>query len=313
MKHKTYTLLKEAYLGHVSSDDLWRQVLSQENDPFVHQAAQLITHPPQPLKVPWHMENYTSDFQKASPQQRLTETVMTFILRLVTIIKEETHMRTFRKPESYVAIQAWILLLKQVLYVTFTLLYNVRWTVELLFEMDYLIFVLLYEGNIDPLRSFMVNTLHIPATETITPAEQLHEKLNFLTTGQFGSSFWRYLHWMAEAMDLREATDHPDIALAKQMWREIITHPLYRMLRCGICMHHLKAIVEELKPQFLDPTTRYRTLWFNIHNKVTANQIETHLYYAAQSDKSPPIMELETYTESQLEEDAKFMLQALVP
>ncbi|GFT26021.1 sulfhydryl oxidase [Nephila pilipes] len=304
MKHNTYQLLKKAYLGNVDHSALF-QVLQEEKDPFVQRAVRLAAQMDS-IKFPWDTRPFQDQFRQGTPQERLDQTVMMFLLRLVAVVKEEMHIRTFRKPESHEAVQAWISLLKHTIFTTLTLLYNVRWTVKHFFLLDNLIFDLVHEGRVSALRQFMTEELHISMTDTPTLAERHFEKLNFLNIAQFGSSFWRLLHWMAEAMDLRDAQSHPDIEMAKQVWRELITEPLYRLLRCGICMAHMRHIVQELRSELLDESTQYKLLWFNIHNKVTSKR----MYYTSGDALSGT---QSTYSESELEEDAAFMRQGLVP
>ncbi|GBN19715.1 hypothetical protein AVEN_261794-1 [Araneus ventricosus] len=302
MKHETYHLLKHAYLGHVDKSALLGAA-SQEKDPFLQRAVQLVTQNTPIRHVPWNTQTFTTEFRQGTARERLDQTVMTFFMRLVAIIKEEMHIRTFQKPESHAALYAWINMFKYSLFAVLSLLYKVRWEEKDYFELDKVVFESVHEGKASALRHFMERDLNIELSASTTVAEQVFETLNFLSIAQFGSSFWRLLHWMAEAMDLR---DNDEMARAKQIWRELITGPLYRMLRCGICMAHMRKITQELGPQLLDSNTRYRQLWYNIHNKVTATKLET--YHSLGFNLQPS-----TYSESELEQDAAFMLQALDP
>lgn len=304
MRHETYKRLKNAYMGHVDKTMLY-QAVAREKDPFLHRAVQLITAEHlDPLSVPWDTSVFTNDFRKAAPKERLHQTVMVYLLRLAVIIKGEIHIRTFKKPESHKAVEAWKNLLKQNIFAVLTLLYNPSWNMETVFEkLDNLVIDLVFEGKASALREFMNKHLNIPVP--ITLAEQMFEKLNFLNIGQFGSSFWRLLHWMAEAMDTRQNT--PDILYAKRIWRELVTEPLYRLLQCSICMTHMHAIVQELKPQLLDEKLEQRKLWFNIHNRVTATKFDRYVKLGI------PAPNDWIYTESKMEEDSEFMRQALLP
>ncbi|GFT05749.1 sulfhydryl oxidase [Trichonephila clavipes] len=300
MKHSTYQSFKKVYLGNVNHAALF-QILHEEKDPFVQRAIRLATQMDS-IQVPWDTKLFQDEFHQGTPQERLEQTTMMFLLRLVALIKEEMHIRTFRKPESHEAVQAWISLLKHTLFATLTLLYNVRWTVKHFFLLDNLVFDLVHEGRVSALRQFMTQELNIAMTDSLTLAERNFEKLNFLNIVQFGSSFWRLLHWMAEAMDMRDGSSHSDIDMAKKTWRELITGPLYRLLRCGICMNHMRHIVQEMKSELLDESTHYQLIWFNIHNKVTARK----MYHTTSQSQN-------VYSESELEKDAAFMRQGLSP
>ncbi|GFV31326.1 sulfhydryl oxidase, partial [Trichonephila clavipes] len=207
-------------------------ILHEEKDPFVQRAVRLANQMDS-IKVPWDTKLFQDEFRQGTPQEKLEQTTMMFLLRLVTLVKEEMHIRTFRKPESHEAVQAWISLLKHTLFAALTLLYNVRWT-------------------------------------------------------------------MAEAMDMRDASSYPDIDMAKKIWRELITEPLYRLLRCGICMTHMRHIMQEMKSKLMDKSTQYQLIWFNIHNKVTARK----MYHTATQSQN-------VYSESELDKDSTFMHQGL--
>ncbi|GBN13092.1 hypothetical protein AVEN_257675-1 [Araneus ventricosus] len=197
MKHQTYHLLKQAYLGHVDKHALLQSAM-QEKDPFIQRAVQLVTRQTLPRNVPWNVQIF---FRKGNPQERLEETFMAFFLRLAAIIKEEMHIRTFQKPESHAALHAWINMLKMNLYAVLTLLYKVEWKGKHYFDLEKAVFELIHEGKASALRHCMEHDLNIKLSTTTTMAEQASETLNFLTIAQFGSSFWRLLHWMELLMD----------------------------------------------------------------------------------------------------------------
>lgn len=293
MKPDTFKHLKQAYLGHVDQQGM-QQILRDEKDSLLtHEAMELLRNDRNtPPYVHWDMDMFTTKFRDAPSRERLDETVMTFLLRLVTIVKVEVYYRIFQKPESPMAVQAWIQLLKQCTFAILSLLYNVTWDTQLLFRLDQVIMDLVYDGNYSALRTFMVQDCHIAMTESLTQAEHYTDKLRMLNIYQVGSSFWRLLHWMAEAMDYRD--NHAE---AKTMWKELVIHSLYRLLRCGICMRHMHKIIQDVRPQLLAKETSHRHLWFQIHNLVTANAMH----------KPNP-----DYSESDLETDASFMRQALV-
>lgn len=288
MKEKTYHTLKRAYLGAVDPKAI-SQALQSEEDPHLFYDAQLLTKTTS-FRVDWNKDIFTTEFKNDTPQRRLEETVMIFLLRLAGLLKGEIHIRTFIKPGSQQVIHAWIILFKSCLISITSLLYKTSWTIDNYIQLDNLILDLIYKGQVQSLRTFMVQQLNINMTNSITEAESKFEKLKYLTIGQFGSSFWRLLHWMAEAMD------RPDRdAKAKNIWRTLMIGSLYRLLSCGICINHMNKIVQELKPQLMDENTVHQKLWFNIHNKVSSNKIEGNSHYS----------------ESEFEEDVLFMQQAL--
>ncbi|KAG8175202.1 hypothetical protein JTE90_022625 [Oedothorax gibbosus] len=294
MKYETFKHMKQAYLGHVDQQRL-QQILQDEKDSLLHyEVSELVRRGTtiEPEYYPWNMDMFTTKFRDATPRERLDETVMAFLLRLVAIVQSEMYYRIFQKPESPEAVQAWIQLLKQCIFSILSLLYNVTWDAHLLFRLDQVIMELVYEGNYPALRTFMIQDCKIEMTDSITQAEHFTHTFRKLYIFQIGSFFWRLLHWMAEAMDFRD--NHVE---AKTMWRELVIHSLYRFLRCGICMRHMHKIMQDVRLQLLDNETSNRQLWFQIHNLVTAN--------IKQKPKT-------NYSESDLEKDASFMRQALV-
>lgn len=299
MKPETYQCLKHAYMGSIDKQALY-QALAQEQDPFLHKQILLLTqtahHP-----VPWNTTIFTSLFRNGEPTERLHQTVMFFLLHTTVIVKTEFYFRTFFKPESHNVMHAWLLILKQSIFAVLTLLYNVDWNAELLFKLDETILELVHGDRVSVLREFMNTDLNIPVP--MTAAEQNFDKIYTLSVDQFGSALWRLIHWMAEAVDLNVHTNE-NIIKAKSIWRELLTESFYRLLRCGICMVHMHQIVQELKSQILDESTQQRQLWFNIHNRVTSKKKEQFI-----RSGTPDAF----YSESELEADADFMRQALLP
>lgn len=301
MKHYTYQVLKRAHLGDVDPEAL-DKVQNDETDPFILRTIHLVTKTA-PLAVQWDEKPFTTDFRSITARERLDQTVLTFLLRLAVIVKEEMYMRSFRKPESCTVVIAWRDLLKECMFTVLTLAYNVRWTSEQFLQLDAVILDLLYVGRSAVLREFIENNLKITLKACPTEAERLYESLNFLNIAQFGSSFWRLLHWMAEAIEIRSPQNNPDVLVAKDCWKRLVSESLYRALRCNICMQHMKQLMLELKPQLFDDSVNYATLWFNIHNKV--NMLKTHQFqmYVGMKDSQ--------YKEEDYNQDSVFMRQAL--
>lgn len=295
MKLKSYHSLRRAYLGAIDVRDISR-VASVETDPYiVHQTRYLLykslgnKSPPPPLA--WNVEDFTTRFRQASAEQRLEDTVMVFLLHSAMVVKEDIFTRAFTKPGSSEATHVWIMLFKNSFRVLTTLLYKVQWTAENYQNLDLLILELIYQGKGSALRRFMTQDLRIPMTTHGTQAESHFEQLNRLSIRQIGPSFWRLLHWVAEAMDRADRDEN-----AKQAWRSLLTHSLYRFLVCGVCRAHMQTIVAELKDQLNSDAVSYRQLWYNIHNKVTS----------IVARKDPTV-----YSTSEFDEDVAFMVQAL--
>lgn len=298
MKHQTYQTLYQAHLGNVNLKDLL-EARAQETDPFYHNVIDLMLEKKH-IIVNWNIDIFTEKFRASSPREQLDETVFAFLLRIVVINKEERYLRIFKKPESFEGLMAWESILRRLILCSFALLYNVRWTAESIFTyLEPTVIELLSGGQAFVLRKLM-KSLNIPlARESPYQAELHFEKLNLLHVGQYSSFYWRYLHWMAEAYQMRTDTE---MLFYKNLWLELLNGSLYRTLRCGICMYHFRNMLNELKPQLMDPKSNFPKLWVTIHNRVHALRREQY-----------PLLKEPDYTESEYKDDRDFMLQALSP
>lgn len=295
MKHSTYKKLYRAHLGVVDEKGLLES-RKQESDPFYRNLIDLIVTNDAPV-VQWDVKPFTSEFLSGSPRQRLDETFFAFVLRVVAIIKEESYVRTYQKPESHSAVMAWISILRGVLCSSLALLYNVEWTPESIFTLlEPAITKLIGNGDASALRRLVIDLGITPAQKELYPAERSFEKLNFLQVLQFGSFYWRFLHWMAEAVDSRGE----NMAPYKKLWRELLKGPLYRTVRCQICMVHFSNALKEFETQLMDPKGDLARLFFTLHNRTHALRRETNRF-----------LQEPDYTEDQYKADSEFMRQAL--
>lgn len=293
MKHSTYKKLYQAHLGVIDEKGLLES-RNRESDPFYQNLIDLIVTNNAPV-VQWDAKPFTSDFLSGSPRQRLDETFFAFVLRIVAIIKEESYVRTYQKPESHNIVMAWISILRSVMCSSLALLYDVKWTPESIFtHLEPAITKMISKGDGTALRRLMMDLGVTPAQKEPYPAERSFEKLNFLQVLQFGSFYWRFLHWMAEAVDSRGE----DMAPYKKQWRELLKGPLYRTVRCQICMVHFSNMLKEFETQLTDGNLSQ--LFFTLHNRTHAMRRETNKF-----------LQEPDYTEDQYKLDSEFMRQAL--
>lgn len=138
--------------------------------------------------------------------------------------------------------------------------------------------------------------VNIAIDDDLYPAEKMYERLSFLNVGQFSSFFWRLLHWMAEAVMIRE-----EKMFIKKIWRELVIECVYRLLSCGICMYHLKEMTAKLALELMDESKDFARLWFDMHNEVHKQRREQYNI----------VSEID-YSEEDYKLDAEFMRQALV-
>lgn len=302
MRHQTHKALRSAYLGNVELESL-SYARSQETDPTIHRYIDLVLENT-PIFVEWDTRPFTSDFRSVPSRERLDETVLTFLLRAATIVKDEFYRRSFGKPESSSVLIAWTCLFKQCAFSVLTLLYDVKWTSEKIFLLDITILDLIHDGKTGALRD-LFKGLDVSLTrQNLTQAERHLDRLAFLHVGQFGSFFWRTIHWMAEAINVKKEHDDPDVKLAITTWKKFVVESMYRLLRCGICMNHLKTLTAELKTQLLDDSIDYAKIWYNIHNRVNSDSFKR---FTENRDDDY------IYSEEVYKQDADYMLQALSP
>lgn len=291
MKPKTYQVLRRSYFQYKDPQKLnWAK--GEENNPFDQFVIDVHLNP---SSITWDSSPFTQQFRKGSPRERLDDTVITFLLHVIAVVYREKFTRSFLKPESAPVWLSWVTVLKYTIVCVLGLMYNIEWHFENLKEVDLFIAEILNSGKPETLRKLM-NDLGISLREEPFPAEKKSGQLMLLHTHQFGSFYWRLLHWMAEAYELRKEYS----VAVKKAWRDLVTYNFYRLLACQICQFHFRQIVNELKEEMLSETTNYSSLWFKIHNKVNANRRTMY-----------PTLTLPDYSESEYSEDSKVMVQGL--
>lgn len=296
MKHSTYHRLYRTFLGNVDEKALLI-TKSQESDQFYQTLIQDVILNKNVFHVQWDTKPFTTDFRSSHPKQKLEETFMTFILRLMAVVKGESYEHMFLKPESHDAVLAWVAILRNTLMSSLALLYNVEWTMEnVIHHLEPTILKFFNGGDPSILRQLMTNLGIELIQKELYPAEVLFGKLNFLHVSQFGSFYWRFLHWMAEAVDLRDS----NMSFYKNLWRELLKGPLYRTLKCVICMDHFKTVLKEKENRLTDESDSLAGVFFEIHNKTHAYRRENNKF-----------LNEPDYSKSEYDEDSQFMRQAL--
>lgn len=166
---------------------------------------------------------------------------------------------TFAKPYSNM-IYDWMFLYKYVIYSVLALVYNKQLT-----TLDYLsideTMLLLNKGHPDAIRMLM-KKLNLLSQDIMYEAE-MDFKNNLKYDAQiYGPFVWRFLHLMAEAMDLRK-----NFNVEKQIWKEFTLYHLKRLLRCSICYHHYETLTMKYNEQ-LKSFSNLPDTWYNLHNDV---------------------------------------------
>lgn len=187
------------------------------------------------------------------------ELVITFLLFIGKYIHIEKLAHTFIKPYSD-SIYYWLCLYKCVIHSVISLLYDKKFTTNDMLLLDETI-LLFNDGQPDAIRRFMTSIKIIKSKQPVE-AETNYIHNRKLTADQYGPFYWRMLHFMAEAFDVRTGFEEE-----KALWRDFILLALSKTLRCSICSEHYKRMITKYS-ESLKNSTNYSKVWFDLHNDV---------------------------------------------
>lgn len=235
----------------------------------------------------WNNKNFQENFRSSPSRERLDEVVATFLLSIMSQISNAKLYYTLHSPGSWSTLATKETIVKVVTFSTFSLLYKVKWEHEHWVQLD-LAMMDIMKGEAAALRTFAAR-LGVTFSSREYFAEKSFTDLHAHTAPLFGPYYWRFFHWIAEALPLS------DNRLAKKYWREFATESYHRFLRCGICIEHYRSILLTYKRKIMEtPDDQFPRLWYEIHNLV--NDI---------------VHEGKRYSESEFQEDRLFMRSAL--
>ncbi|KAF8796692.1 hypothetical protein HNY73_001038 [Argiope bruennichi] len=264
MQNSTFQNLKRALLLDVDTETLTKQ--RKYESPFIQFQIDMLLHKDKLDASRIYAASF-SNIKEISKKSR-DEVVVTYILFLANIVKYEKLNRTFLRPGAWIGECAWTQTLKIVTYCVITLIYDIKWNSNYFFHLDFMISELL-QGKADAVRNFFQKLKIQSFTSTPFPIERDVEMLQFQNTDDFGPYYWRLLHWMAEAFNMRHG--HDDVQLAKSLWQDFVSKVMYRTLRCMMCINHYQMITHDLKDRLMN-SNNYPKLWFDIHNIVRKSQ-----------------------------------------
>ena len=201
------------------------------------------------------------NFKKFTAIENVTkdELVITFLLFVCKHFNNIKIYHTFITPYSNM-VYDWMFLYKYTIYSVLSLIYNKKFTTADYISLDETI-LLLNKGYPDALRLLM-KKLNLLSQDVKYEAEEDFKHNTNYHAQIYGPFVWRFLHFMAEAMDLRKNFD-----TEKQIWKEFTLYHLQRTLKCTICINHYKTLTlkynERLKSSSNLPDT-----WYILHNDV---------------------------------------------
>lgn len=277
MDRQTYKILKQAHRNN--GDELNKINLSSLPNPLMTDRVNLLLGN---VNINTKFSDLVRKFSNIenSPAYK-DELVITFLIFLGKILNNSLLLHVFYVPQSQ-SIFNWILMYKGITYSIITLLYNKKFTDEDFFSMDDMIYKL-NEGYCDSVRHFLKKMKLLTISEEQLEIEKKYSELILITADEFGPFYWRILHFMAEAINLRKHA-----SLAKTIWKEFVLYSLHRTLLCSICKEHYRKVSEKFQ-QELQTSTDYATLWFNIHNYINKSLNKAE-YSTVEYEKDQSIM-----------------------
>ena len=201
------------------------------------------------------------DYKKFTELKNVTkdEIVITFLLFIQKQVNSMKLFHTFRKPYSN-EIYDWIFLYKSLIYSVLSLVYNKKFTAVDFLSLDEAM-LSINMGHPDTNRMLM-KKMKLLSQDVKYDAETDFSHNHSYDADIYGPFVWRFLHLMAEAVDLRKGFD-----IEKQIWQDFTLYHLRRTLRCPICSHHYKMSIVKYKEQLKSSSDLPET-WFNLHNDV---------------------------------------------
>lgn len=281
MNRQTFKVLKEAHKNNVNPEEL-RRIKWSEQTPLITNHVNLFLNNTN-RNVNVKFSNIVSKFSSLENTSAYKdELVITYLLFLGKILNNTLLSHMFFVPQSQ-SIFNWILLYKRVVYSIITLIYNKRFTDEDWLYLDDMVYQL-NEGSSNSVRTFLKQIRVLSISNEPVEMETKYADLLYITSDDFGPFYWRMLHFMAEAINLRK-----NAVLAKSIWKEFTIYSLHRTLLCSLCQNHYKNVVEKYSNE-LQNTSNYSNLWFDIHNYVNKflNKFE---YSKSEFEKDQSIMQ----------------------
>lgn len=279
MDRQTYKILKQAHRNNIDEQELKQIEISSLPNPLMKDRVNLLLGN---VNINIKFSDLARKFSSIENSVAYKdELVITFLLFLGKILNNSLLLHVFYVPQSQ-NIFNWILLYKRITYSIVTLLYNKKFTDEDFLCLDDMIYKL-NEGYYDSVRNFLNKMKLLTLSAEPLEIEKKYSELIVITADDFGPFYWRVLHFMAEAINLRKHA-----SLAKSIWKEFVLYSLHRTLLCSICKEHYKTVAEKFK-QELQNSADYAKLWFTIHNHVNKSLNKTE-YSIAEFEKDQSIM-----------------------
>lgn len=280
MDRQMYKILKQAHRNNGNEQELKKIKLSLLPNPLMVDRVNLLLGN---INVNVKFSDLARKFSNLenSPAYK-DELIVTYLLFLAKILNNSLLLHVFYVPQSQ-NIFNWILLYKRITYSIITLLYNKKFTDEDFFNMDIMVHRL-NEGYFQAVRQFLNRMKLLTISEEQLEIEKKYSELIVITSDDFGPFYWRILHFMAEAINIRKHS-----TLAKTIWKEFVLYSLHRTLLCSICKEHYKTVAEKFKQELQNSSIDYAKLWFDIHNHVNKSLNKTE-YTREEFEKDQSIM-----------------------
>lgn len=254
MNPEVFSTLKKAFKYQQYDEGKLKQIKTSATPIIAEQIDYITSNVPQTVEFEYQKFQSLRD----CPEYK-DELVITFLLYIGKQFNFEKLIHTFAKPFTN-CIYNWLFLYKTVIYVVISLMYNKKWSVHEILDLDKTM-LLLNEGHPESLRQLM-GTLQVLSSDKKYEAETNYMDIRKWSSVQYGPFYWKMLHFMAEALELRK-----NLKLEKGLWKDFTLYQLHRTLRCIFCIEHYNHLVSKHEKSLKD-STNYPNLWFDIHNEV---------------------------------------------
>lgn len=274
MDHESYVIIKNAGIHNIVDSEKLHKIKMKVVPTVREKIDRYLNHTSiYDINPGINLHRFTDQFLATkSPKDRLDEVVVTFLLFLANQLSQQKIIRSFLAHGAWESEYAWVMLFKWVVYSIFTLIYDVRrWTSEYYIYLDDTIIDLALNGDASALSRFAEKIGIQFESETPYLAEQHFTKFEYHNPMIFGPYYWRLLHFMAEAMAIRQDVNNNDVKSAKKLWKQYLTETMHRTLQCIHCKLHYKDLLEHsgYKQKILDSEDEeFPKLWYELHNKV---------------------------------------------
>lgn len=254
MNQETFSIIKKAIQFGKYDLDTLKNLKSRVEPAVAEQIELIISEKKSDIKF-----NYKKFLSVDPTPEYKDELVITFLLFVGKMANVQKLIHVFHKPFSN-CVYNWLCAYKMCIYSVLSLMYNKKFTVTDMVELDKTM-LSLNNGHSEALRQFMKH-LNVLSTDAVYEAEKNYIVFRGLDNTMFGPFVWRTMHFMAEAVTMRKKH-----SIETQLWMDFTIFQLGQTFPCFICAEHYKSLVKKYSEELRD-VNDYPKTWFKLHNDV---------------------------------------------